>query len=72
MDENLIKKINLLANVELPNYSSKEKVLYYKDLLKRLDRLLNDKNINLDDFEQLHEIKKQIMSKINTEKGKME
>lgn len=72
MDENLIKKINLLANVELPNYSSKEKVLYYKDLLKRLDRLLNDKNINLDDFEQLLEIKKQIMSKINTEKGKME
>lgn len=72
MDENLIKKINLLTNVELPNYSSKEKVLYYKDLLKRLDRLLNDKNINLDDFEQLLEIKKQIMSKINTEKGKME
>lgn len=72
MDENLIKRINLLTNVELSNYSSKNKVLYYKDLLKRLDKLLNDKNINLDDFEQLLEIKKHIMSKINTEKGKME
>ncbi len=72
MDENLIKRINLLTDVELSNYSSKDKVLYYKDLLKRLDKLLNDKNIDLDDFEQLLEVKKKIMSKINTEKRKME
>lgn len=72
MDENLIKRINLLTDAELSNYSSKDKVLYYKDLLKRLDKLLNDKNIDLDDFEQLLEVKKKIMSKINTEKRKME
>ncbi len=72
MGDNLIEKLNLLTNVEFPSCSPKEKILYYKNLLRKLDKLLNDKGIDLDDFEKLLEIKKQIMSKINTEKRKME
>lgn len=72
MDQKLIEKINSFANADLSKSSLEEKLEYYHNLLKKMDKLLNDKNINLDDFEQLLEIKKQIMSKINTEKRNME
>lgn len=71
MDKTLIKKIKFLVNVELPNFSAKERVSYYQSILQRLNKMLNNSTIDLDDFDELLEIKKQLMAKIYKETGEM-
>lgn len=72
MDKILIKKIKFLVNVELPNFSVEEKLSYYNSILQRLNKMLDNSNIDLDDFDELLDIKKQLMTKIYNTTNKME
>ncbi len=72
MDKTLIKKIKFLVNVELPNFSAQERLSYYQSILQRLNKMLDNSTIDLDDFDKLLEIKKDLMAKIYKETGELE
>ena len=62
--ETFIKKAKLLTEADLSTFSNDEKLDYYQGLLSALDKKLNIKDIDLEVFEKLLEVRKTLLAKI--------
>ena len=62
--EKVIQELNLLAHEDVSTLSVKDQETHYKETCKSLDILMNKKDIDLDDYESLMEIKAFVLSKI--------
>lgn len=62
--KNFIENAKKYACADLNSMSDEEKYDYYQSLMTELDKKLNDENIDLDDFEELIEVKKIVLSNL--------
>lgn len=69
--EIFIKKAKLLTEADLSTFSNDEKLDYYQGLLSALDKKLNIKDIDLEVFEKLLEVRKTLLAKILIIKGNL-
>ena len=62
--EDLIKEFEKLTQTDISSFSLEEQQNFYKNSLKDLDVVMNNKNIALDFYEQLLEIKRNLLAKL--------
>lgn len=70
----LIKEFEKLTQTDISNFSLEEKQDFYKNSIRDLDVVMNNKNIDLNFYEQLLEIKRNLLAKLyatklNTDEG---
>ena len=64
--EEKINKINTLLNVDISKYTTEAKYKYYKSIIKNIDMEMDKKDIEIDLYEKLLQLKKNAMSKLMT------
>lgn len=64
--EEKINKINTLLNVDISKYTTEEKYKHYKSIIKNIDMEMDKKDIEIDLYEKLLQLKKNAMSKLMT------
>ncbi len=62
--EELISQFKDLIDQDLQNMSKENQIEFYQKSINDLDVLMDNKNIDLDIYEQLLEVKKTLLSKI--------
>ncbi len=72
--EDLIKEFEKLTQTDISNFSLEEQQDFYKNSIRDLDVVMNNKNIDLNFYEQLLEIKRNLLAKLyatklNTDEG---
>lgn len=60
----LIKEFEKLTQADISNFSLEEQQDFYKNSIRDLDIVMSNKNINLDSYEQLLEIKRNLLAKL--------
>ena len=70
----LIKEFEKLTQTDISNFSLEEQQDFYKNSIRDLDVVMNNKNIDLNFYEQLLEIKRNLLAKLyatklNTDAG---
>ncbi len=70
----LIKEFEKLTQTDISNFSLEEQQDFYKNSIRDLDVVMNNKNIDLNFYEQLLEIKRNLLAKLyatklNTDEG---
>ena len=70
----LIKEFEKLTQTDISNFSLEEQQNFYKNSIRDLDVVMNNKNIDLNFYEQLLEIKRNLLAKLyatklNTDEG---
>ncbi len=70
----LIKEFEKLTQTDISNFSLEEQQDFYKNSIRDLDVVMNNKNIDLYFYEQLLEIKRNLLAKLyatklNTDEG---
>lgn len=70
----LIKEFEKLTQTDISNFSLAEQQDFYKNSIRDLDVVMNNKNIDLNFYEQLLEIKRNLLAKLyatklNTDEG---
>lgn len=62
--EDLINEFEKLTQTDISSFSLEEQQNFYKNSIRDLDVVMNNKNIDLDFYEQLLEIKKNLLAKL--------
>lgn len=62
--EELISQFKELFEQDFQDLSKEEQIEFYQKSIEDLDKIMDTKNIDLDIYEQLLEIKKMLLSKI--------
>ncbi len=62
--EELISQFKELVEQDFQNLSKEEQIEFYQKSIEDLDKIMDTKNIDLDIYEKLLEIKKMLLSKI--------
>lgn len=70
----LIKEFEKLTQTDISNFGLEEQQDFYKNSIRDLDVVMNNKNIDLNFYEQLLEIKRNLLAKLyatklNTDEG---
>ena len=70
----LIKEFEKLTQTDISNFCLEEQQDFYKNSIRDLDVVMNNKNIDLNFYEQLLEIKRNLLAKLyatklNTDEG---
>ena len=60
----LIKEFEKLTQTDISNFSLEEQQDFYKNSIRDLDVVMNNKNIDLNFYEQLLEIKRNLLAKL--------
>lgn len=60
----VVEDFKYLLNSDISNLSKNKQIKYFEELKAKINEVMDDKDIDLDIFEKLLNVKKQIMSKI--------
>ena len=61
----IVENFQRLVDADISVFSKEEKIAYYENIRKKLDKIMDESDIDLDLFEGLLEIKKQVLAKVN-------
>ena len=61
----IVENFQRLVDADISVFSKEEKITYYGNIRKKLDKIMDESDIDLDVFEELLEIKKQVLAKVN-------
>lgn len=61
----IVENFQRLVDADISVFSKEEKIAYYENIRKKLDKIMDESDIDLDLFEELLEIKKQVLAKVN-------
>ena len=61
----IVENFQRLVDADISVFSKEEKIAYYGNIRKKLDKIMDESDIDLDVFEELLEIKKQVLAKVN-------
>lgn len=61
----IVENFQRLIDADISVFSKEEKIAYYENIRKKLDKIMDESDIDLDLFEGLLEIKKQVLAKVN-------
>ncbi len=60
----VVEDFKYLLNSDISNLSKNKQIKYFEELETKINEVMDNKDIDLDIFEKLLNVKKQIMSKI--------
>ncbi len=61
----IVENFQRLVDADISVFSKEEKIAYYENIRKKMDKIMDERDIDLDLFEELLEIKKQVLAKVN-------
>ena len=61
----IVENFQRLVDADISVCSKEEKIAYYENIRKKMDKIMDERDIDLDLFEELLEIKKQVLAKVN-------
>ena len=61
----IVENFQRLVDADISIFSKEEKIAYYENIRKKMDKIMDERDIDLDLFEELLEIKKQVLAKVN-------
>lgn len=61
----IVENFQRLIDADISVFSKEEKIAYYENIRKKMDKIMDERDIDLDLFEELLEIKKQVLAKVN-------
>lgn len=61
----IVENFQRLVDADISIFSKEEKIAYYENIRKKMDKIMDESDIDLDLFEELLEIKKQVLAKVN-------